>query len=365
MAGPRVPRAAARLEGVTSTIFAEMSALAVSTAAINLGQGFPDESGPREVVDEVTAQMLAGRNQYPPGHGAPELLDAVIQARGEVCEASAPPVFLKVAPDLEPADIDAIIATLMAVSQLLADVPEVAELILQEIGKMGSTEPTEADLAPRRATLIGGFGRSLETVDGLGALVANLALYDLPMSNLADYAGRVRAVTPEQVEAAIDLTEAQLAGIEPGTPYLIWREGDGAQPARGTVDRIAPVADAQTRTRRVYINLADTSGFRIGSLIRARPAGGQLGQVGQAVLGEELAHPTLRLAHVGARPRPDAGGDDAAVLGLDPLGHGQRHLGPDLGQGIARRGGVAGQAPRAALQRGRRVGRTLDHGVGS
>ncbi len=37
-----------------------------------------------------------------------ELLDAVIQARGEVCEASAPPVFLKVAPDLEPADIDAI-----------------------------------------------------------------------------------------------------------------------------------------------------------------------------------------------------------------------------------------------------------------
>ena len=79
MSGPPVPRAAARLEGVTSTIFAEMSALAVSTAAINLGQGFPDESGPREVVDEVTAQMLAGRNQYPPGHGAPELLDAVIR----------------------------------------------------------------------------------------------------------------------------------------------------------------------------------------------------------------------------------------------------------------------------------------------
>lgn len=79
----------------------------------------------------------------------------------------------------------------------------------------------------------------------------------------------------DKVEAAIDLTEAQLAGIEPGTPYLIWREGDGAQPARGTVDRIAPVADAQTRTRRVYINLADTSGFRLGSLIRARPEGGE------------------------------------------------------------------------------------------
>lgn len=79
---------------------------------------------------------------------------------------------------------------------------EVADLILEEIGKLGTTAATEAELAPRRATLIGGFGRSLETVDGLGGLVANLALYDLPMSDLADYAGRVRAVTAEQVENA-------------------------------------------------------------------------------------------------------------------------------------------------------------------
>lgn len=79
---------------------------------------------------------------------------------------------------------------------------EVADLILAEIAKLGTAPATEAELAPRRATLIGGFGRSLETVDGLGGLVANLALYDLPMSDLAAYAGRVRAVTPEQVEAA-------------------------------------------------------------------------------------------------------------------------------------------------------------------
>src|SRR5690606_31812407 len=79
---------------------------------------------------------------------------------------------------------------------------EVADLILAEIGKLGTSPATEAELAPRRAALIGGFGRSLETVDGLGGLVANLALYDLPMSDLADYAGRVRAVTAEQVESA-------------------------------------------------------------------------------------------------------------------------------------------------------------------
>lgn len=79
---------------------------------------------------------------------------------------------------------------------------EVADLLLAEIARMGAQRPTEAELSPRRATLIGAFGRSLETVDGLGGLVANLALYDLPLSDLADYAGRVRAVTPEQVEAA-------------------------------------------------------------------------------------------------------------------------------------------------------------------
>lgn len=79
---------------------------------------------------------------------------------------------------------------------------EVADLILAEVGKLGTASATEAELAPRRATLIGGFGRSLETVDGLGGLVANLALYDLPMSDLADYAGKVRAVTPQQVQTA-------------------------------------------------------------------------------------------------------------------------------------------------------------------
>ena len=61
------------------TIFAEMSALAVATGAVNLGQGFPDYAGPQEVLDAAAAAVLAGRNQYPPGRGVPELLDAVAE----------------------------------------------------------------------------------------------------------------------------------------------------------------------------------------------------------------------------------------------------------------------------------------------
>jgi N-succinyldiaminopimelate aminotransferase len=70
-------RAAARLEGVGSTIFAEMSALAVRTGSVNLGQGFPDRSGPTSVVEAAYDAMRQGRNQYPPGHGAPELVQAI------------------------------------------------------------------------------------------------------------------------------------------------------------------------------------------------------------------------------------------------------------------------------------------------
>jgi N-succinyldiaminopimelate aminotransferase len=64
---------------VTSTIFAEMSALAVRTGAINLGQGFPDEDGPAEVMEAAVRAIRNGLNQYPPGRGMPVLLEAVAE----------------------------------------------------------------------------------------------------------------------------------------------------------------------------------------------------------------------------------------------------------------------------------------------
>ena len=70
---------ARRLAGVETTIFAEMSALAVRTGSVNLGQGFPDVDGPAEVIEAAVAALRGGRNQYPPGHGTPELLDAVVR----------------------------------------------------------------------------------------------------------------------------------------------------------------------------------------------------------------------------------------------------------------------------------------------
>jgi len=66
------------LEGLGTTIFSEMSALAVATGAINLGQGFPDTDGPESVREAAVRALRDGRgNQYPPGTGVPELRAAV------------------------------------------------------------------------------------------------------------------------------------------------------------------------------------------------------------------------------------------------------------------------------------------------
>jgi len=67
-----------RLTGLGTTIFAEMSARAVATGSINLGQGFPDTDGPVKIAQIAAVAILAGRgNQYPPGPGIPELRQAI------------------------------------------------------------------------------------------------------------------------------------------------------------------------------------------------------------------------------------------------------------------------------------------------
>ncbi|MDQ2814829.1 MAG: pyridoxal phosphate-dependent aminotransferase [Actinomycetota bacterium] len=67
-----------RLAGLGTTIFAEMSARAVATRSINLGQGFPDIDGPVKIAQIAADAILAGRgNQYPPGLGIPELRQAI------------------------------------------------------------------------------------------------------------------------------------------------------------------------------------------------------------------------------------------------------------------------------------------------
>src|SRR3954470_23348478 len=68
---------ATRLQGIAPTIFTEMSALAVRTGSVNLGQGFPDEDGPPEVIAAAVRALEHGANQYAPGPGVPALRQAI------------------------------------------------------------------------------------------------------------------------------------------------------------------------------------------------------------------------------------------------------------------------------------------------
>ncbi|MBC8093026.1 MAG: pyridoxal phosphate-dependent aminotransferase [Pseudonocardia sp.] len=68
-----------RMRPFTSTIFAEMSALALRTGAVNLGQGFPDTDGPPSLLADAAANITGGVNQYPPGPGIPALRAAVAE----------------------------------------------------------------------------------------------------------------------------------------------------------------------------------------------------------------------------------------------------------------------------------------------
>ncbi len=66
-----------RMSSFGTTIFAEMSALAVTTGSVNLGQGFPDTDGPPEILEAAVEAIRSGHNQYPPGPGIPELRQAI------------------------------------------------------------------------------------------------------------------------------------------------------------------------------------------------------------------------------------------------------------------------------------------------
>ncbi|HYK21372.1 MAG TPA: pitrilysin family protein [Pyrinomonadaceae bacterium] len=76
----------------------------------------------------------------------------------------------------------------------------VADLLVGEIGRLASAPPTDAELTPRKAVLIGNFSRNLETANGLVAQIASLALYGLSLDEINSYINNVQAVTTADVQ---------------------------------------------------------------------------------------------------------------------------------------------------------------------
>ena len=79
---------------------------------------------------------------------------------------------------------------------------QVYQLMRAEIDRIGDELVPESELTARKAVLIGGFGRSIETTAGLAGQISTLALYGLPPERLGAYVSDVSSVTPEQARAA-------------------------------------------------------------------------------------------------------------------------------------------------------------------
>ncbi|MGW2562025.1 aminotransferase class I/II-fold pyridoxal phosphate-dependent enzyme [Streptomyces sp. NPDC001514] len=68
---------AGRVRDMGTSIFTEMTELARSTGAVNLGQGVPELDSPAALLKDVSDAVLSGHNQYPPAAGFPALREAV------------------------------------------------------------------------------------------------------------------------------------------------------------------------------------------------------------------------------------------------------------------------------------------------
>jgi zinc protease len=78
--------------------------------------------------------------------------------------------------------------------------PQVLDLIDAEMKKLAAEPAGPEELKARKSVLIGGFGRQLETTGGLAGILGGVALYDLPLSEVSAYTGKVEAVTAAQVQ---------------------------------------------------------------------------------------------------------------------------------------------------------------------
>lgn len=79
--------------------------------------------------------------------------------------------------------------------------PEVMELIATEMTRLAVESVSAEELSARKSVLVGAFGRALGTAGGLGGVLGELALQEVPLSEINAYTAKVEAVTPDEVRA--------------------------------------------------------------------------------------------------------------------------------------------------------------------
>ncbi|MBU3028644.1 efflux RND transporter periplasmic adaptor subunit [Paracoccus marinaquae] len=119
-----------------------------------------------------------------------------------------------------------------------------------------------------------GFARMTAPFDGVIS-----AIYEAPGAVVGAGAPILQLSAEDWREAVIDVPETTLAGLPPDAAFTVWQRNAPDEEVPAVLNRIDPLADVATRTRRLYLTLPPEAQFRLGALVRAR-----LGTVGAPAL---------------------------------------------------------------------------------
>lgn len=105
------------------------------------------------------------------------------------------------------------------------------------------------------------------------------AIYEAPGAVVSAGAPIMKLSADDAREAAIDLPEAALEMLPDNPVFTVWQRNNPQREVAARLNRVEPLADIATRTRRLYLGLPDDAPFRLGALVRAR-----LGVAGEPAL---------------------------------------------------------------------------------
>lgn len=268
--------------------------LAAPAAAWHLSIAGPatvTAAGPRPVVSEVLSDRAAMSRTVPGFVAARNEVALAFLTLGRVTDRSVNlgDVVTQgmVVARLDPEDLDgqvraaesSVAAALAQYDTALATAERTRHLATRDVASTAQLEQVENALAAAEAELQQAQSQLIRARDQQG-FAEITAPFDGVISAVSAEPGEVvQAGAPivtlsgrEVREAVIDLTEAELQDIRPGSLWTVWQQAQPDLRFTAPVDRIAPLADARTRTRRVRLSLPPEAPFRLGALISAARA---------------------------------------------------------------------------------------------
>ena len=285
---------AARLLIAGALALASASPLAALTLPWDTAKAPAPQAPPRPVVTEIVTDMAAQVRSIPGIIVARSQVDMAFRALGRIVERDVDigdrvrrgALLARLDGETLDGNVRAAEAAVSAAEVNLSTARSTAErtraLAERNVASRAQLEQAEQGLAAAEAAMAEARSQLVRASDAQGFAEMRAPIDGVVSEVFASKGAVIAAGEPvltlsgeDGLEARIDLSEAQRAmGVRIGTAFLVSRAAADAAPVRAVVHRVEPVADAQTRTRRVHLTLADARGFRLGTLIRAVRADG-------------------------------------------------------------------------------------------